>query len=108
MSPDALVAVLDRWRIDPAREDAFVAAWRAVTIHLREQHGSLGLRLHREADGCWLAYARWPAKTVREAAFNAEHPEIAEHRDAMRAAIVEASPSIKLLTVADELVNTPS
>lgn len=103
MTASEPIAVLYRWRIDPAREGVFVAAWTAVTRHLREKHGSLGSRLHRGSDGCWHAYAQWPSEAARNAAFDAGHPEVADAQKAMRAATVEGFPPIVLRTIADEL-----
>jgi len=100
------IAVLYRWRIDPSREASFIEAWREVTRHLRSRHGSLGSRLHRGDDGWHHAYARWPSEAARAAAFGDEHPEIAPHQDAMRAAIVESLPPVVLRTLCDELAES--
>jgi heme-degrading monooxygenase HmoA len=95
------IAVLYRWRIDPSREASFIEAWREVTRHLRSRHGSLGSRLHRGDDGWHHAYARWPSEAARAAAFDADHPELEDAQEAMRAAVVESRPPALLRVVAE-------
>ena len=58
-------AVVYRWRVIPGKEAESVQAWAAVTVALRAK-GALGSRLHRVADGTWLAYAQWPNKHAWE------------------------------------------
>jgi heme-degrading monooxygenase HmoA len=67
-------AVLYRWRIDPAHEDAFRQRWRAATIELRDQFGALGSCLTRDAGGNFVAFARWPTEEHRDKAFAARTP----------------------------------
>ena len=55
-------AVIYRWRIDPAKEESFQNAWADVTELIRDERGGLGSRLHRSADGIWVAYAQWPSR----------------------------------------------
>ncbi|MGA0286752.1 MAG: antibiotic biosynthesis monooxygenase [Phycisphaerales bacterium] len=95
------LAVLYRWRVDPDHEASFTEAWREVTRHLRLHHGSLGSRLHRGDDGWHHAYARWPSEAARAAAFDADHPELEDAQEAMRAAVVESRPPALLRVVAE-------
>jgi quinol monooxygenase YgiN len=96
------LAVLYRWRIDPAREERFVAAWSRITELLRAERGSYGSRLHRGADGLWYAYAQWPSEEARRRAF-ADPVDPAAGAE-MRAAIVESLPEVLLEPVADYLI----
>ncbi len=94
--------VLYRFRVDPDREDQFMAAWATITIRLRVERGALGSRLHRGPDGLWFAYAQWPSAEARAAAF-AGPPIDEAARDQMRAAVVESLSEIVLDPVADYL-----
>lgn len=57
-----------RWKVEPAQEEAFKAAWRAVTIEGRSL-GSFGSCLTRDENGDFLAIALWPDEQARAAAF---------------------------------------
>lgn len=62
-------AVLYRWTIDPAHEGAFRERWRSATIELRDHFGALGSCLSRDAEGRFVAFARWPTEEHRASAF---------------------------------------
>ena len=64
MQPRATFCVIYRFRVDPARHDAFIDAWSRLTLAIREQFGGLGSRLHRDAEGHWVAYAQWPNRAT--------------------------------------------
>ncbi|MEZ5308248.1 MAG: antibiotic biosynthesis monooxygenase [Pyrinomonadaceae bacterium] len=96
-------AVLYRWRLHPGSEQDFVAAWSRASELLLANHGSLGSRLHRGADGWWYSYAQWPSAEARDVAFAAE-PLDAEATERMRDAIAERLPEIVLESVADFMV----
>ena len=61
-------AMLYRWRIDAAHEAEFCERWRAATVRLRDDHGALGSCLSRDAEGNFIAFARWPSEKHREQA----------------------------------------
>jgi hypothetical protein len=61
-------AVLYRWRIDPAHEDQFRRRWLEATMELRERFGALGSCLSRDAEGNFVAFARWPSEEQRDCA----------------------------------------
>lgn len=54
-------AIYFRWKVSPGREPDFEQAWRELTELIRDEHGGLGSRLHRCADGHYFAYAQWPS-----------------------------------------------
>lgn len=58
-----MFVVVYQWRVAPEAEQRFVEAWAALTEVFREEHGGLGSRLHRGADGLWFAYAQWPSES---------------------------------------------
>lgn len=60
--------VIYRWTILAGKEEQFQAAWATLTEEIRDHAGGLGSRLHRAADGTWLAYAQWPSREAWDAA----------------------------------------
>src|SRR5688500_7109254 len=62
---NARFAVLYRWKVQPDREEAFIAAWRGHTAAYMTI-GALGSRLHRGDDGALYAYAEWPSREAWE------------------------------------------
>jgi hypothetical protein len=50
-----MFAVLYRWKIKPGSEDAFRAAWTAMTEAIAKRSETGGSRLHRSADGEFVA-----------------------------------------------------
>ncbi len=50
-----MFAVLYRWRVRPGATEQFRDAWRRGTIAIQERFKSGGSRLHRAADGTWIA-----------------------------------------------------
>ena len=62
-------AVLYRWEIKPEHEREFIDRWKASTIRLRREFGALGSCLTRDAEGVFVAFARWPSEEHRDRAF---------------------------------------
>jgi len=54
-----------RWRIDPDGEHDFVANWHRITRR-GLVGGSGGSSLFRDAEGCWVAIARWESRQARD------------------------------------------
>jgi hypothetical protein len=91
-------AVLYRWRIRQGKEAEFSQLWLRGSKLLKE-HGSMGARLHKGADGVWYSYAQWPDSESRDRAFAATSNE--EAARALQACIEEKLPEILLHPVAD-------
>ncbi|MDE2312555.1 MAG: antibiotic biosynthesis monooxygenase [Elusimicrobia bacterium] len=91
-----------RWKLKKGKEVQFRKAWSAVTLALRQNHGSLGSRLHQAEDGTWAAYAQWPDKK----SWGTPHPldEAGQAaRLAMRDAVEDKFPDL-YLTVTDDFL----
>lgn len=59
--------VIYRWCLKPGTETEFAAAWAERTRAVISGEGGLGSRLHRAADGRFVAYAQWPSRAAWEA-----------------------------------------
>lgn len=94
--------VLYRWKIKPELEQQFIEAWSEVTAYYRENHDSLGSRLHRGSDGLFYGYAQWKSADDRQKAFSS--PANLEAGAKMREAVAESFPEIVLENVSDYLI----
>ena len=97
------------WKVKPGKEEQFRKAWRRGTKLIQERYGSLGSRLHRDADGRFVGYAEWPDEATWRAAFDRKmvYDEPAT-RSAFVDAILEAptaSEPIFTMTVIDDLLD---
>jgi heme-degrading monooxygenase HmoA len=54
--------IIYQWKLRPGKEREFMQAWERLTQEIREIGGGRGSRLHRSADGTWVAYAQWPSE----------------------------------------------
>jgi heme-degrading monooxygenase HmoA len=101
--PQTGFVALYRWRVDPAREAAFISAWSRLTELIREHQGGRGSRLHRGNDGLFYGYAQWPSRGAWEAEWHL--PAEAEPlEEIMGAAVVERFEPILLTPVGDLLL----
>lgn len=91
-----------RWRLHPEREQDFVANWRRITV-AGLADGSGGSSLFRNAQGIWVAIARWPSRAARDQFFEALDGGDAEPEMSSRArlAIIERLPDEELDSVLD-------
>lgn len=100
-----MMIALYRWKIRAGLEQQFMDAWSEITLYYRENHGSLGSRLHRGSDGLFYGYAQWPSDEQRSKAFLAA-PELPV-RELMLAAIEESFPEVVLDMEVDHLISNP-
>lgn len=63
------IAILYRWRVEPAHEEGFRASWREATLRLRAGGIARGSCLTRDENGEFVAIALWPSIAAREEAF---------------------------------------
>lgn len=91
-----------RWRIDPNGEHDFVANWRRITRRGLAV-GSGGSSLFRDADGCWVAIARWESRQARDRflqSLNGDEADAALNERA-RASVLQRFPDQELDGVLD-------
>lgn len=98
------------WRAHPGKEEQFRRAWRRGTEHIARIHGGLGSRLHRNADGRFVAYAQWPDEETWQRAFDAKMAyDDPETRAAFVDAIAEAPSDgmpVFTMTMTDDLLQS--
>lgn len=61
-----MFAVIYSFTVKENRDSDFVKGWKGLTELIYEFEGSLGSRLHKEAEGKYIAYAQWPTKFIWE------------------------------------------
>lgn len=94
--------VIYRWRFEPGSEERGIAAWERLTRAIARECGGLGSRLHRTAEGWFVAYAQWPDEDTWKRSQSAASPD-PQASDEMASAIVERLPPIRLNVAADLL-----
>lgn len=72
-----MFAVIYRVSVDPKREEEFRENWKKVASFFVKERGALGSSLHRSSEGLWVAYSRWPSRSMRDASWPQEGSEIA-------------------------------
>ena len=98
------------WKVHPGKEDLFRTAWRRGTELIQEKYGSLGSRLHWDAEGArFIGMAEWPDRHTWQAAFEAK---MVYDEPATRAAFVGAvsdagKEPLLLMEVTDDLLDRP-
>lgn len=97
-----MFVVIYRWRLHPEREHDFVAHWQRITVSGRIG-GSGGSSLFRNAQGVWVAIARWPSREARDRFFGElEGGETGSEMSAQASlAVIERLPDEELDSVLD-------
>jgi heme-degrading monooxygenase HmoA len=98
--------VVYRWRIKPAYEAKFLAAWHSRTERIYRERGSYGSRLHREPGGIYCAIALWPS----EEAWKATEPALLDDEtdaEVFATSIQEQFPTITMESI-DDLWRLPT
>ncbi len=97
-----MFVVIYRWRLHPELEQDFIANWQQIT-ELGVAVGSGGSSLFKDADGCWVAIARWPSCDARERAFAGLTSESLDPamRERASQAVIERLPDQELESVLD-------
>lgn len=96
-------AIYFKWKVVAGRETDFEQAWLELTELIRDEHGGLGSRLHRCADGHYFAYAQWPSEHVR-ATQPAPGARMVELRNRMRGCAELVDGPLQGDVVADLLI----
>ena len=78
-------------------EETFLAAWAELTELIYQYRGSLGSRMHRQANGLFVAYAQWPSRVSWEDTGPSEHAILPGEGDGPRAAMRASCEKIETL-----------
>ena len=91
-----------RWHLHPERERDFVTNWQRITLN-GLAGGSGGSSLFRNAQGIWVAIARWSSRTARDQFFGRLDDSDADSEMSARArlAVIERLPDEELDSVLD-------
>lgn len=86
-----------RWRLHPRLEQDFIVNWQRITA-LGLVAGSGGSSLFRDADGRWVAIARWPSRDARTRFFAqlADADADSTVRERAHRAVLESFPDEEL------------
>jgi len=55
-----MFSVIYSFDVKPECTEAFIIAWKKMTVLLYTREGSLGSRLHKVNETKYIAYAQWP------------------------------------------------
>lgn len=101
------IAILYRWRADPAKARQFEEAWTEGTRLIHEKCGSCGARLHKGEDGLYWSYALWPDEAARRRCFQETDVLSRPCFRRMQEAVIEHFEEIRLEPCADLLEAAP-
>ena len=88
-----MFATFFEWRIRDGAKEQFEQAWADATEILKT-HGSMGSALFQNDVGHYCAFARWPDRATRNAAFAAA--DLTDSGGAMRGAVTDTIHRIDL------------
>ena len=100
-----MFTVIYYWDVKPELESEFLRLWHIRTRRISECCGSYGSRLHKDAEGRYVAIALWPSREAweRPAALPAFDKQDAERF----AETVRARPTTQTLEMIDDLWDYP-
>jgi heme-degrading monooxygenase HmoA len=92
--------------VKPTKEAAFLSAWEALTIMIKDHLGGWGSRIHKSDDGQYIAYAQWPSRDFWERDnANLLPAEASKHRAIMKGACMEIKTVYRLEMICDLLIH---
>jgi heme-degrading monooxygenase HmoA len=94
--------VIYRWKLHEGKEEQFQKAWAEATHLIRAHRGGQGSRLHRCADGSYLAYAQWPDQETWNRSSEIPLPETSAF-ERMKDAVAASESPIQLTVLKDLL-----
>jgi heme-degrading monooxygenase HmoA len=85
-----MIYVIYEFKCTPENQESFIRLWREATQVIRNNHGSLGSRLHHAGDSTYIAYAAWPDEETFTHAQQAPCKEVEDAIKNMRATLIES------------------
>ncbi|MEY2970818.1 MAG: hypothetical protein RLZZ599_1191 [Bacteroidota bacterium] len=96
-----MFSILYTFEVKPGNESVFEEAWTALTELFLAHAGSKGSRLHKTAEGLYVAYAQWPDRKTWENADAFMPIEAEDLRATMHQACSNIGTQFELLTQID-------
>ena len=90
-----MFAVIYRGKVAKNKEADYVQSWKIIARFFIQSCGAIGSCLHQAEDGTWLAYSRWPSKSMRDKAW----PGIDADPSILPEAIKEAFVTLKACVI---------
>jgi heme-degrading monooxygenase HmoA len=67
-----MFTVFYRFILQPHQEENYKKHWLTMVDYFKKNCGAIGSCLHKNEDGLWLAYSRWPTRESRDAAWHTD------------------------------------
>jgi hypothetical protein len=83
-----MFAAIYQGYLNPGCEKEYQKLWKIIATYFVEKRGALGSCLHKNAEGLWVAYSRWPDQATRDASWPGENAPSEELPDEVRQAIL--------------------
>ncbi len=103
-----MLAVVYRSRLIQGKEDCYQTCWRHISSYLAKHRGALGSCLHKDAEGYWVIYSRWPDRETKECSWPSEGEkklpeEVLKWAELMKSCVEELQAPYYLDVVEDNL-----
>ncbi len=111
-----MFAAIYQGYLKPGSEEQYRRLWKIIATYFVEKRGALGSCLHRNSDGLWVAYSRWPDQATRDASWPGENAPSDELPSEVREAILQIQdcidqtrklPDLSLEVIEDLLLTRP-
>ena len=99
-----MYTIIYKFNIKSNTRDAFINAWKEMTLLIKEHEGGLGSRLHIEDQNTFIAYAQWSDKETFEKSGNNLPQEASDIRSRMRSSCISVERLMEMAVVEDMLV----
>ncbi|MDB4285766.1 antibiotic biosynthesis monooxygenase [bacterium] len=100
-----MFTIIYSFQVKPGEATPFEKAWRDLTVLIYENEGSLGSRLHKQADLSYIAYAQWPDRDTWKNS-GSKMPEKSKDISKAMKASCEKVETLYELEVVDDLLVT--
>lgn len=61
-----MFAVIYKFKLKSSQEDSYKKYWHTIAEYFVKNCGAISSSLHKGEDGSWLAYSRWPSRSIRD------------------------------------------
>lgn len=68
-----MFAVIYRFKLKPEQESEYRSLWNTCVQYFKKHSGAIGSTLHKDHEGNFIAYSRWPSREMRDLAWPGEN-----------------------------------